>query len=101
MITLLNSTPQLAKVRTVATTVLEIANGKVLDRLVEFVGQELKIADVEKIVNEADFNNLNPWMKAKLAKFLGKQTVVFADLDKIRQLQGQSAIRRAICISRP
>ncbi len=80
----LNSAGLLTKVRSAAQTVLDITNGKVLDDLVKFVDQKLHIADVEKIVSEADFNNLDPWLKDKLAKFLGKQTVLFADLDKIR-----------------
>ena len=84
VLTLLNSAPLLQKVRTAAREVLDIANGKVLDRLVQFVDQKLNMAQVLKIVNEADFNNLDPWLKAKLAKFLGKDTVLFADLDKIR-----------------
>jgi len=84
VLTLLNSTPLLGKVRTAANMVLDMADGKVLDSLVKFADQKLCIADVEKIVNEADFNNLDPWLKSNLAKFLGKQTALFADLDKIR-----------------
>jgi hypothetical protein len=83
-LTLLNSAPLLGKARTAAQTVLDIADGKVLDNLVKFVDQKLHIPDVEKIVSEADFNNLDPWLKSKLAKFIGKDTAVFEDLDKIR-----------------
>ena len=84
VLSLLDSDPLLAKVRTAAQTVLSIANGQALDHLVRFVGEKLDISKVEQIVNQADFNNLDPWMKEKLAKFLGRQTVLFADLDKIR-----------------
>ena len=85
VLSVLNSTPLLGKVREAAQTVLDIANGKVLDRLVLFVDEKLHIPDVEKIVSEADFNNLEPWLKAKLAKFIGKDEALFTDLDKIRK----------------
>jgi len=84
VLSMLNSGPLLAKVRMAAQNVLAIANGKVLDNLVRFVGQKLNISDVEKTVNEADFNKLDPWLKGKLAKFLGQQQVLFADLNQIR-----------------
>lgn len=84
LLSVLDNAPLLEKVRTAAQEVLDIANGKVLDELVQFVDQKLNMAQVLKIINEADFNNLDPWLKAKLAKFLGKDTVLFADLDKIR-----------------
>jgi hypothetical protein len=84
VLTLLNSSPLLAEVRTAATTALSILNGQVLSNLVQFVGQKLDISEVDKIVSEADFDSLDPWLKAKLAKFLGEQTVLFTDLDTIR-----------------
>jgi hypothetical protein len=84
VLNVLDSVPLLTKVRTAAQTVLAIANGKVLDDLVQFVDEKLDISAVEKVVNEADFNNFDPWLKSKLAKFLGKDTVLFTDLDKIR-----------------
>jgi hypothetical protein len=84
VLSLVDNTTLLKKVRTAAQEVLDIANGKVLDELIQFVDKKLDMAQVVNIVNEADFNNLDPWLKAKLAKFLGKDTVLFADLDKIR-----------------
>ena len=84
VLSLLNSSPLLGKVRSTAQMVLSIADGKVLDNLVQFVDKKLHIADVEKIVSEADFNNLDPWLKSKLAAFLGKPQALIADLDKIR-----------------
>lgn len=84
VLALLNSTRLLQNVRTAAQEVLDIANGKVLDELVQFVDQKLNMAQLLNVVNEADFNNLDPWLKSKLSKFLGKDTVLFADLEKIR-----------------
>ena len=86
ILSLLNNSSLLAKVHTAAQAVLDISNGKVLDRLVEFIGEKLQITKVEKIVTEADFNNLDPWLKDKLAKILGSQQVLFKDIDKIRTL---------------
>lgn len=84
VLSLLNSSPLLGKVRNAAHNVLAIADGKVLGSLVTFVDQKLNISDVEKVVHEADFNNLDPWLKDKLAKVLGKQKVLFSDLSQIR-----------------
>ena len=84
VLSLIESTPLLGKVRDAAAAVLDIANGKVLDNLVKYVDEKLHVSDAEKVINEADFANLDPWLKDKLAKFLGKDTLLLADLDKIR-----------------
>lgn len=84
VLSLLNNAGVLADYRKAADAALSIVNGNVLQPLVQFINDKLDIPKVEAIVQEADFNNLDPWMKQKLAKFLGQQTALFADLDKIR-----------------
>ncbi len=84
VLAILNSNHLLDKVQKAAQTTVDILNGKTLNSLVGFVDRKLHIAEVEKIVNAADFNNLDPWLKGKLAKFLGKPQALFSDLDTIR-----------------
>ncbi len=83
LMSLLSDNQQLQQLQKVASTILDIANGKVLDNLIAYVDQKLDIKQIENAISQADFNNLDPWLKSKLSEFLSKN-VSFADLDKIR-----------------
>jgi len=74
---------QLTDIQNGAQKVLDVLDGKVLTELVQFVGTKLKIDQVEDIVSEAQFANLEPWLKDRLTKFLGK-TFDFSQLEQIR-----------------
>jgi hypothetical protein len=84
LMSLLNNNDELQQVQKAASMVLDIANGKVLDDLIAYVDKNLDITQIENVVDQASLDNLDPWLQQKLAAFLSKDTVVFADLQKIR-----------------
>lgn len=80
----LGNSSSLARVREAAQNALALSGGNVLDTLVKFAAEKLNVGAVEQIVDEAQFANLDPWLKKKLTRFLGQQHLLIADLDRIR-----------------
>jgi hypothetical protein len=56
---------------------------KTLKELQTWIEEKLGLDKIIKLINQADFDNLDDWLKKRLSDFLGK-TVVFQDLEKIR-----------------
>jgi hypothetical protein len=84
VLSLVMDTALMARVRAKAKIALGVLDGSVLTNLIDFVNEKLHINDIESVVSQGDFSKLDAWLKAKLAKFLGKQQALFADLEHIR-----------------
>lgn len=54
-----------------------------LKELQAWIEEKLGLDKIIKLVNQADFDKLDDWLKKRLSEFLGR-TVVFKDLEKIR-----------------
>lgn len=54
-----------------------------LGRLQEYINRKLHLSEVEKVVREADLDQLDEWLKARLTKFLGEEV----DFTRVKELQ--------------
>lgn len=84
---LLNSSEEIKKLQEVAKKTLALLDGseiqKVFERLQEYINAKIHLAEIEKIITEADFQHLDEWLKARLETFLGEKL----DFTKFKQLQ--------------
>jgi hypothetical protein len=60
----------------------------VLMKFQKYVETELNLEKIYKGINEADFAGLDSLLKRKLADFLGQESIVFNDVDKVRRTIG-------------
>lgn len=88
-LTSLNEFQQLQKVAQFTSDILtkDILSGNPLDsvlvKLQQYVSENLKLAKVEQIVDQASFDKADEWLKAKLSAFLGEQL----DLAAVNQIR--------------
>ena len=73
----------LAPVTTAASRALKILNGEVIIKLQKFVEQKLDLNQIRKAVSDADFNEIDEWLKNRLGNFLDKSL----DLDDLKEVQ--------------
>ena len=82
-----SDTAEYAKVQEIAKKTLAVLDGSLLEgtlmRLQKELGQRLGLDKIERIVDQATFDNADEWLKARLSAFLGK-TVDFEQVQKIR-----------------
>ena len=87
VLTLLNR--PVSEVHDLAGKILAILDGSVvedaLQRFQAYLEEELNLTKALEVATETDFAALDALLKKKLATFLGQQTLVFADIDKIRK----------------
>jgi hypothetical protein len=85
---IINSSHEIDLLKQVAAKTKDILDGgaieNVLDRLHKYIDDHLHLTQIENAINQADFDNLDKWLIARLSAFLG-QTVDFSKLDEIRQ----------------
>jgi hypothetical protein len=80
---LLSLANNLPLVSTVASKVLNILNGSVIQQLQIFINQSLDLSQIEDAVNAADPNKVGAWLQNRLANFLD-HTLDLADLKDIQ-----------------
>ena len=77
----------LDELRKAAGKTLSLLNGsdiqKVFERLQEFINKNIHLSQIEHIISQADFDNLDELLKKRLEKFLG-ETI---DFTKFKELQ--------------
>ena len=84
VLTAATSATSIQKIREAVAHTLTILNAKVLDELIQYVDEKLNIKQVENVIQQAQFDHLDPWLKRKLAAFLGRQ-VDLSDLEQLRE----------------
>jgi hypothetical protein len=84
---LLNDSDEITKLKKVADKTLALLDGsefqQVFERLQEYINTKIHLAEIEKVINEADFQHLDEWLKARLETFLGQKL----DFTTFKQLQ--------------
>ena len=66
---------------------LSILNGQALQKLIDYATKNLGLNNIQKVQSEIDAFNLDAWLQAKLAGFLGKDPaakLVLADVQKVQ-----------------
>jgi hypothetical protein len=74
-------------VQNLAGKALDIINGQTLQSLIDFATQNLGIDVIQKVQSDVDAFNLDAWLQAKLANFLGSDPttkLVLADVQKVQ-----------------
>lgn len=72
------------KVRSVAGDALAMLDGDTLQKLLDFIRQEISLDKIQSAMNQTDFDHLDNLLKDRLAEFLGQQKVLMADLSQIQ-----------------
>jgi len=67
-----------------AASTLAILDGKVLEELVCYVNRRLHLDRVREVVDRTSLENLDPWLKEKLSRFLG-ETLSLEGLEQVRK----------------
>lgn len=95
LLQLLNNSHELKELKDAARKTRALLDGgtaqEMFERLQQYVNQKLHLSQVEKIVNEADLDSLDAWLKARLEAFLGDKL----DMNKVREVQQAVATVRA------
>src|SRR6516225_2970388 len=101
----LTSSTVFAKVQKIANLTVSILDGSelqsALGRLQAFIDNKLDINQIRNTLDQASFDKLNGWLKAKLSAFLGSK-IDFQSFNKIRDAvhkldtMGQSFYNKAI-----
>ena len=68
----------------IAAKTLEILNGSFLEGIQNAVAKHLDLQSVRDVVNAVDYDQLDEWLKVRIAKFLGKAEVPFNQFKKYR-----------------
>ncbi len=78
----------LAEVRSLASQIAKLLDGGMIEeslgRFQQFIEDQLNVGKVLNVITTTDFNSMDALLKKKLADFLGKTGINFADLDQIR-----------------
>ncbi len=74
------------KLKTIAQDALNVIEGGTLQKVLDFIRQEVSFDRIKKAVEDADFATVDNLLKDRVAKFLGQQTAVLADLNKVQDV---------------
>ncbi|HEX8335366.1 MAG TPA: hypothetical protein VF621_01470, partial [Pyrinomonadaceae bacterium] len=87
LLRLLNSSNEIERLKEAAAQTKALLDGgrleETLGRMQEYINQKLHLSEVEKVVNEADLDRLDEWLKARLKKFLGEEI----DFNRVKEIQ--------------
>lgn len=71
------------EVRSVASNILQVLDGGVIEKLQQFIEEKLNIDQVRNVITRADFNAIEGWLVNRLSTFLDRK-LRFEDLDEIK-----------------
>ncbi|MCX6595709.1 MAG: hypothetical protein NTV70_05025 [Acidobacteria bacterium] len=74
------------KLKTIAQDALNVIEGGTLQKVLDFIRREVSFDRIKKAVDDADFATVDNLLKDRVAKFLGQQTAVLADLNKVQDV---------------
>jgi len=75
-------------VQELSARALQIVNGQTLQSLIDYAAKELGLDNIQKVRSDVDAFNLDPWLQAKLAAFLGQDPsakLVLPDIQKVQK----------------
>ncbi|MCX6592229.1 MAG: hypothetical protein NTZ56_11960 [Acidobacteria bacterium] len=74
------------KLKVIAGDALGVIEGGTLQTILDFIRAEVSFDRIRKAVDDADFASVDNLLKDRVAKFLGQQTAVLADLTKVHDV---------------
>lgn len=83
LLSVVENNAEIKNIRESAQHVVDLLDGKILQNLVDFVDQKLKIDLIRTIVSKPPLDALDEWLKSKLTDFIGKKI----DLAGLKEIQ--------------